>query len=287
MRLANAVHHLHLQRDDGHGRPGLRQQLQRSVEQRVVEDGFVQLGIGRAGERGGGRGRCRGWCCSGGIGPSACHARRRPGRGRGGGLLHHIHQRIGIVLKRRRLLRTQLQRGLQRGQKLRLCRRLPPIHIAHAHGHLIGQLAVGRVAQRSGSGLHAGALEQHILVDARQVGHAAVARERLGDAADFLALGIVLGAVCKSGQQGNGEDGFLLFGVHAVRARRAVGRVGRSGSAGGATAVVCCGVDVPVRCSLGRRLSTPQRVGNCRNLVTRCIAPAPGAAADAGFSLRS
>jgi hypothetical protein len=35
--LANAIHHLHLQRNDGHRRPRLRQQLQCAVEQGVVE----------------------------------------------------------------------------------------------------------------------------------------------------------------------------------------------------------------------------------------------------------
>jgi len=73
-------------------------------------------------------------------------------------------------------------------------------------------------------GLHAGALQQHVLVDARQVGHAPVARERLGNAADLFAFGIVLVAIGKRGQKGDGEDGFLLVQGHGVG-------VGKEGSA--------------------------------------------------------
>src|SRR3989344_1530783 len=77
--------------------------------------------------------------------------------------------------------------------------------------------------------LHAGAPEQHVLVDAWKVRHACVARERLGNAADLFALGVVLVAVRKRGQEGDGENGFLLVQVHGVLpARRWVKTVVRS-----------------------------------------------------------
>ena len=103
-----------------------------------------------------------------------------------------------------------------------LGRRLAAVHIAHAHRHFVGQLALHGVVQGAGRRLHAGALQQHVLVDARQVGHARVASQRLGQAADFLALGVVLAAVGKCGQKGNGKNGFLLVQVHGGRSRAAL-----------------------------------------------------------------
>ena len=204
--LANAIHHLHLQRNDGHRRPRLRQQLQCAVEQGVVEDGFVQVRIRCA--RGGGSGR----------GTRCCYCRQ----GGRDGFFCHIHQRIGFLVKRRSLLGIELQRRFERGQKVALGRRLAAVHIAHAHRHFVGQLALHGVTQGAGRRLHTGALQQHVLVDARQVGHARVASQRLGQAADFLALGVVLAAVGKCGQKGNGKNGFLLVQVHGGRSRAAL-----------------------------------------------------------------
>ena len=132
------------------------------------------------------------------------------------------HQRIGFLVKRRSLLGIELQRRFERGQKVALGRRLAAVHIAHAHRHFVGQLALHGVVQGAGRRLHAGALQQHVLVDARHVGHARVASQRLGQAADFLALGVVLAAVGKCGQKGNGKNGFLLVQVHGGRSRAAL-----------------------------------------------------------------
>ena len=47
VRLADAVDHAHLQRDDRHRRERLRQELQRAVQDRVVQDHLVQVGVAR------------------------------------------------------------------------------------------------------------------------------------------------------------------------------------------------------------------------------------------------
>ena len=51
MRLSDAIHHLDLQRNDRHRRPGLRQQFERAVEQGIVENRLIEFPIVVAGVR--------------------------------------------------------------------------------------------------------------------------------------------------------------------------------------------------------------------------------------------
>ena len=137
---ANGVHHLDLQRNDGHGRPRLRQQLQRAIEQRVVQDGFVQLCIALHGG-----GRWAVWC-------GGRHRHWQAGFGNGGcsGAVQCVEQRLLFLIKGSCGCAAQLQGLLEMGQEFTLGRRLAAIHIAHAHGHFVGELAVGGVLQRCG-----------------------------------------------------------------------------------------------------------------------------------------
>ena len=47
VRFADAINHPHLQRDDGHRCPGLRQQLERTIQDGIVEDALVELSFVR------------------------------------------------------------------------------------------------------------------------------------------------------------------------------------------------------------------------------------------------
>lgn len=60
------------------------------------------------------------------------------------------------------------------------------------------------------------ALEQHVLVQRTQVHRRRCGGQRIGHAPDFLALAVVFGAICKGGLQGNGENGFLVLGLHVA-----------------------------------------------------------------------
>src|SRR3546814_16027860 len=70
------------------------------------------------------------------------------------------------------------------------------------------------VCRRGNGGIQAYSLEQHVLIEGGESSRARLAAQRLGDAAGCLGLGVVLGAVGEGGVEGDGEDGFLLFGVH-------------------------------------------------------------------------
>ena len=59
-------------------------------------------------------------------------------------------------------------------------------------------------------------LEQDPLVERLQVGRAGFVAEGIGEAADLLTLSRVVGAVGKGSEQGDGEDGVLLFGSHLL-----------------------------------------------------------------------
>ena len=183
VRLAHAVDHFDLQRNDGHGRPGLGQQLQRAVEQCVIENGAVQLGIAR---------RCSsGWCSDNGR-----HRCAQLGRGQRG-------QGVGVVAEGVSLRGVNAQLAAQVGQKAALGRALLAVSVAHAHGHFKGELAVAGVRQAGDHCVEREAFEQHVL---NQPGHMRRARfsgQGLGNAADFLALGVGFVAVGKGGKQGD------------------------------------------------------------------------------------
>jgi len=187
---ADAVHHLDLQGDDGHGRPGLRQQFQRAVEQAVVEDGLVQLRVARPGLR-----------CD--------HRSRRGGLGK-------LDDGVGFALDQFRRRRIEPEQGLQLVQKAAFRNAQVAIGLAHAHCHLVGKLALAGIRQLGGSGFQAEALEQHVLIDPGQVGRTRLPGQGIGDTADFVALAVVLLAVGESGEQGDGQEGVLLFRVHII-----------------------------------------------------------------------
>ena len=198
---ADAVHHLDLQGDDGHRRPGLRQQFQGAIHQRVVEDGLVQFRFTHVRLRR----HHRAWRSSYSNGAGHC-------RGRGG--LAELDDGVGLALEGGGLPRIELQQGLKIVQEALLGRALAPVGIAHAHRHFIRQLTLAWVGQRSSGRLQADTLEQYVLVEPGQVGRHRFATQRFGDTANLLALVVVLGAVGKSGIQGDAKDGALLFRVH-------------------------------------------------------------------------
>ena len=102
-------------------------------------------------------------------------------------------------------------------QKSHLFGALAAVGIAHAHGHLVGELAlpvVGEGLRRTGQGE---ALEQDILVQGGEFGATGFTGQRGRDAANFLALGLGFFAIGKGGKQRNGQQGFLIRGVHGFK----------------------------------------------------------------------
>ncbi|MCY1377687.1 hypothetical protein D9M69_652720 [compost metagenome] len=131
MGLADVVDQPNLQRNDGHRGPGLRQQLQRTVEQCRVQDDFVQLGV------------------EGGI-PwhSLWHRRRGDGRGcHRGGFVGRVEHGGLFAFERQGLRCVQLEAGFQIGQESGLGRALAPVGITDTHGHFVGELALAGVRQ--------------------------------------------------------------------------------------------------------------------------------------------
>ena len=91
---------------------------------------------------------------------------------------------------------------------------LRAIGVAHANRHFVGKLAVTRIVQRSASIGQRNTFEQDILIEAAEFRCASLIRKRLGQTANLIAFAVVLVTVRKGGQQGDGEDGFLLCEVH-------------------------------------------------------------------------
>ncbi len=220
MGLADLVHHAHLQRDDRHRCPGLRQQLERAVEDGIVEDGLVELGLGHAARHPHAVGGHRGRCVGGDDRDRRSGSSRRPR-----GPIGRLGDRIGL---RRggggRGVPLQPQRATQLGEEGLLRRILHPVGIADAHGHLIGELSVLDRRQRRRRIGDGHPLEQHVLIDARQ-GRTTLARQRLGGIAHRRAFDIGLAAVGQGRMHHDVEDGALLGGVH----RRTPEGVGQGG----------------------------------------------------------
>ncbi len=187
VRLADAIDELHLQRNDRHRRKRLRQQLDRTVHDRVIQDVLVHLGIGHRARRS----SCRG----------ACGDRRGCNR-------------VGFTHDLGGLPSIELQRLSQVFQKLLLGRTRNAIGIADADCHLVCQLLVRRIGERRSCLRNVDALEDYILVERAQLRAAALAGERVDDAANLLAFAVALAAIGESGEQGDGEDGLLLWRGH-------------------------------------------------------------------------
>ena len=215
VRLADAVHEPHLQRDDRHRGPGLRQELEGAVEDGGVEDGLVELGVGdaalqqrrRCGLRGGGRhggGGSGGAHRSGGAGTRRPAVDRLPSRGGDG---------VGVGGTGFGLAALETQMAAQGLQEGALGVALDTIGVADADRHLVGELAVLGLRERGGGIGQRHPLEQHILIDAGER-RAGTARERLGGVAHGGALGVGLAAIGEGGLDEDVEDGSLFGGVH-------------------------------------------------------------------------
>ena len=164
--LADPVDHLHLQRDDGHRRQRLRQQLERAVEDRVVEDHLVELG---------------------GVGRHCRHDRaveRRTGE-------RHAGHGVRLPREGLRRARVEAERLREPLQELAFRRRRGAVGIADAHRHLVGELPLVRRARSPRRPPPGPACEEHVLIDRGRV-ERAVAAQRVGDPLDLraLALGI-------------------------------------------------------------------------------------------------
>ena len=213
VRLADAVHQLHLQRDDGQGGQRLGQQFEGAVEDGGPQDLRVQCRlVDLCRRRGGRRGRQR------------RRNRHRP-RGRGfDGRQHGFHlgiapQRcvghgLGLLRELRRRAAGQAQGALEFGQEGLFRPALGAVGVADAHGHLVGQLArLGALQAGHGVGQR-DAFHQHVLVQARQF---AGLGQPVGDAAHLVALAGVFLAIDEGGHETEGDDAALVLGGH-VRA---------------------------------------------------------------------
>ena len=76
------------------------------------------------------------------------------------------------------------------------------------------ELSVIRIVQRGASVGQRNTFEQDILIKAAEFRRASLIRKRFGQTANLIAFAVVLVAVGKGGEQGDGQDGFLLCGVH-------------------------------------------------------------------------
>jgi hypothetical protein len=172
VRLTDAIDELHLQRNDRHRRERLRQQLDRTVHDRVIQDVLVHFGIRHRASGGNRRTRCKRRSCDG----------------------------ICLTHDFRGFPRIEPQRVSQFEQELLLGGTRDTVRIADADGHLVRQLLVCGISERRCCLREVDALEQHILVERAQLRTAALARERVGDAADLLALALVFCAIGECGE---------------------------------------------------------------------------------------
>ena len=137
---------------DGQRCPGLGQQLQRAVEDGVVENGLVQfrlvhVWLGR---------HYRAGCCDYSRSDTChCGGCRRFGE---------IDEGVGFVFEGCGLSCIELEHGFQFIQEATLGIVLAPIGIADTHRHFIGELAVLGLGQCGSSAAQADALEQHVLI---------------------------------------------------------------------------------------------------------------------------
>jgi hypothetical protein len=231
VRLPDAVHQLHLQRNDRHRRERFGQQLERAVQDRGVAHGLVELGLGHrrgaecaaGGRRGRGRGAgrepARGPGCAGAArgrsaGPSRGTRpghrveldRQRPGERR-------VDDRVGLLGDHVRVSRVEPERARERREELALGRAARAVGVAHTHRHLVGELSQPGVAELRRGGFDGHLPRQHALVERGQV-RLAGGSERLDDATHLVALAVVLASVGERGRQRDREDRLLLVAGH-------------------------------------------------------------------------
>jgi hypothetical protein len=123
-------------------------------------------------------------------------------------IIQMLRTRVG------RFPRRQGEQAFQFVEEAALVGGQPTVGLADAQGHFIGELALPRVSEHPRDGSQRQTLEDHVLIESRQVGDARFIRQILGNAAHFLTLALVLGAIGESGMNGNGENGFLFLRGH-------------------------------------------------------------------------
>ena len=125
-----------------------------------------------------------------------------------------IGQRFGLAFHRRGLRGIETKRGFQVGEEAALGIALGAVGIAHADRHFVRELAVTGVVERNGGASGGDTLEQYVLIQTREIGGTRLVGERFGQPANPFAFALVLAAVGKGCQQGDRQDGFLLFRIH-------------------------------------------------------------------------
>ena len=192
--LADAVDHLHLDRDHRHGGQGLGQQLKRSGQNRVVENTLFQRR--RVDDHtGGGRGRGGGGCCG--------HRSRR-GHGQRGD--EGLRGAVGLVSRFGR----ELQGLAQVLEETTFGGIGGTVRVADSHSHLVGQQPRLRTRQIGGRGGYGDPTAQNILVERPRI--EGVRGEPFGDPLEGGPLRVGLGPICESGMEQEGEDSALFGG---------------------------------------------------------------------------
>ena len=90
------------------------------------------------------------------------------------------------------------------------------VGLADTDRHLVGQPAGIVILQPGGHVLHAGALQQHVLMERRQIDLLA-GGQALGNAPDLLAFAFMFLPVCVGSQQAQRQGRADLFGVRHGR----------------------------------------------------------------------
>jgi hypothetical protein len=181
MRLSDAIHHLDLQRNDRHRRPGLWQQFQRTVEQGIVENRLIKFRIVAAG----------------------------PGSGDGGG---GGDKGINLTFDLARLVIAETEARLELVEEATLGSRRLAVGLANAKRHFVGVVAEALVTQFGDRLVEAETFQEHVLIECSQVDRRRCRGKRLGNAPDLLALAVVLRTIGEGSVKGDGKNGFLIFG---------------------------------------------------------------------------
>ena len=127
-------------------------------------------------------------------------------------LQRHGGERIGRGRRFGDLRLGEAERLAEFGEKARLGLVAQAVGVAHAHRQFERELPELRRGQGRGCARDRGAFEQHVLVQRRHVDLRVA--QRLGHAPDLGALRVALAAVGEGGQQGDGQQGVLVGGVH-------------------------------------------------------------------------
>ena len=184
--VADAIDHAHLQRHDGHGGEVLRQELQRAIQYRIIDDHLVD---GFGGHR---LQRRRQGAASGPGGHDGGRRRSRLGGGHGG---------------------AGIQRAPQGIEEDALPIVDGPVRLAYARRHLERQGARLRRGQPGRDIFERAVVGEHLLVNLPKI-DPGIGTEALRHAPQGGVLHFAVLAIRKSGHHGDGKNDFLFGGRH-------------------------------------------------------------------------